>query len=74
MFDSFAAGTHTITGFDPTRDLIAFSTSEFASWAAVQAVTSAVSGGSMINLGGGSSLLLPGVDPAAFHASNFVLT
>jgi len=28
----------------------------------------------MIAFGGGSSLLLPGVDPAALHASNFVPT
>jgi hypothetical protein len=73
-FDSFAAGTHTITGFDPTQDLIAFSSSEFGSYAAVEAATSAVPGGSMINLGGGSSLLLPGVAPAALQVSNFVLT
>jgi hypothetical protein len=33
-----------------------------------------MAGGSMINLGGGSTLLLPGVDPTALHASNFVLT
>jgi len=74
VFDSFAAGTHTITGFDPTRDLIAFSSPELGSYAAVAAATSAVAGGSMIALGGGSSLLLPGVDPAALHAGNFVLT
>jgi hypothetical protein len=74
VFDSFAAGTHTITGFNPAQDLIAFSSSEFGSSAAVAAATSAVAGGSMINLGAGSTLLLPGVDPAALHASNFVLT
>jgi hypothetical protein len=74
VFNSFAAGAHTITGFDPLHDEIAFSSSEFGSYAAVEAATSAVAGGSMINLGGSSTLLLPGVDPAALHASNFVLT
>jgi hypothetical protein len=39
----------------------------------VQAATSAVSGGAMINLGNGSSLLLPGVDAGSLHTSSFAL-
>jgi hypothetical protein len=46
---------------------------QFPSFADVQAATSAVSGGAMINLGNGSSLVLPGVEAGSLHASNFVL-
>jgi hypothetical protein len=37
----------------------------------VEAATTALAGGAMINLGHGSSLLLPGVNPTSLHASNF---
>ena len=73
VFTSFAAGSHTIDGFNPVQDMIEFSKAQFASFADVQAATSAISGGAMINLGNGSSLLLPGVDAGSLHASNFAL-
>jgi WD40 repeat protein len=73
VFTSFAAGSHTISGFSPVQDMIEFSKVQFPSFADVQAATSAVSGGAMINLGNGSSLLLPGVEAGSLHASNFVL-
>jgi hypothetical protein len=73
VFTSFAAGSHTISGFNPVQDMIAFSKAQFASFTNVQAATSAISGGAMINLGKGSSLLLPGVNPASLHASDFAL-
>ena len=73
VFTSFAAGSHTISGFNPMQDMIEFSKAQFASFADVQAATSAISGGAMINLGNGSSLLLPGVDAGSLHASNFAL-
>jgi len=69
-----AAGAHTITGFNPVQDLIELPLAQFGSFAAVQEATSAIAGGAEINLGHGSSLLLPGVNPAALHASNFALT
>jgi hypothetical protein len=73
VFTSFAAGSHTISGFNPAQDMIEFSKAQFASFTDVQAATSAISGGAMINLGDGSSLLLPGVDAGSLHASNFAL-
>ena len=73
VFTSFAAGSHTIDGFNPVQDVIEFSKAQFASFTDVQAATSAISGGAMINLGNGSSLLLPGVDAGSLHASNFAL-
>jgi hypothetical protein len=73
VFTSFAAGSHTISGFNPVQDMIAFSKAQFASFTNVQAATSAISGGTMINLGRGSSLLLPGVNPASLRASDFAL-
>jgi hypothetical protein len=74
VFTSYAAGSHTITGFDPMQDVVAFSSSQFANFGAVEAATSAVAAGAMINLGQGSSLLLAGVDPSTLHAGNFALS
>jgi hypothetical protein len=73
VFSSFAAGSHTISGFNPMQDMIEFSKAQFTSFADVQAATSAVSGGAMINLGNGSSLVLPGVEAGSLHASNIAL-
>jgi hypothetical protein len=73
VFTSFAAGSHTIGGFNPVQDMIEFSKAQFASFTDVQAATSAVSDGAMINLRNGSSLLLPGVDAGSLHTSNFAL-
>jgi V8-like Glu-specific endopeptidase len=73
VFTSFAAGSHTIDGFNPLQDMIEFSKAQFASFSDVQAATSAVSGGAMINLGNGSSLLLDGINPASLHTSDFAL-
>jgi hypothetical protein len=73
VFSSFAAGSNTIDGFNPVQDMIEFSKAQFASFTDVQAATSATSGGSMISLHDGSSLLLTGVDAGSLHASNFAL-
>ena len=73
VFTSPAAGAHTIAGFNPVQDLIELPLAQFASFAAVQEGTSPIAGGADVNLGHGSSLLLPGVNPAALRASNFAL-
>ena len=73
VFTSFTSGSHTISGFNPVQDMIEFSKAQFAFFTDVQAANSAIAGGAMINLGNGSPLLLPGVDPASLHASNFAL-
>jgi ELWxxDGT repeat protein len=74
VFTNSAAGVHTITGFNPVQDMIELPLAQFGSFAAVQGATFATTGGAEINLGHGSSLLLPGVNPTALHASNFALT
>jgi hypothetical protein len=71
VFTNFAAGAHTITGFNPVQDIIEVSKVQFESFADVQAAMTATAAGASINLGGGSSLLLAGINPASLHASNF---
>ena len=71
VLTSLAPGSQTITGFDPMQDVIELSKAQFASFTQVQAVTSAIAGGAMINLGHGNSVLLPGVNPASLHAGDF---
>jgi hypothetical protein len=73
VFLSAAAGAHTITGFNPTQDIIELGGAQFANFAAVQAATTAVGGGAVIDLGHDTSLLLAGVAPASLHAADFAL-
>ena len=73
VFTNAAAGGHTIAGFVTSQDMIELSAATFADFAAVQAATTATPAGAMINLGNAASLVLSGVDPASFHASNFAL-
>jgi hypothetical protein len=73
VLTGLTTGSDTISGFNPAQDMIEFSKAQFASFTDVQAATSAISGGAMINLPNGSSLLLPGVDAGSLHASNFAL-
>lgn len=72
VLTSFTAGEHTIAGFDPTQDLIEFSTSNFADFSSVQAHTTASGGGTLITLDNSSSLLIAGVSPTNLQSSNFV--
>jgi hypothetical protein len=73
VFTDFAAGAHTISGFNTVQDVVELSSALFADFAAVQAATTATAGGALIALDHSSSLLLAGVDPTSLHASNFVL-
>jgi V8-like Glu-specific endopeptidase len=73
IFTNPATGPHTITGFNPVQDIIELSDVHFASFAAVQAATTATSGGAMITLDQSTTLLLQGVSTAALHESNFAL-
>ena len=68
---SFVAGAHTIANFNPAQDILSFAPSTFASVAAVVAAASDTGGGVAINLGGGSSLLLPGITTSQFSQQNF---
>ena len=74
VFNNVAGGAHSITGFNPVQDMIEFSAAQFPTFAAVEAATTAVAGGSVINLGNGGSLSLPGITPTALNAHNFALT
>lgn len=51
--------------------MVEFSKAQLASFADVQAASTVIAGGAMINLGNGSSVQLPGVSPASLHAGNF---
>jgi hypothetical protein len=74
IFTSAAAGMHTITGFNTVQDIIELPGASFASFTAVQAATTSTSGGALINIGNGATLLLSGVSSTSLHASNFALT
>ena len=74
IFTSVAAGLHTITGFNAIQDIVELSAAQFATFTAVQQATTTIPGGTMINLGNATSLMLTGVDPSSLHASNFALT
>ena len=73
VLTSFAAGEHTIAGFDVGHDIVELSKGLFPSFNDVQAHTTASGGGAFIDLGGSSSLLLQGVSPDNLRASNFAL-
>ncbi len=73
VFTNAAAGSHAITGFNVTQDVVELSSALFGSFGDVQAATSATAGGALINLGNSASLFLAGVDPGSLHASNFAL-
>ena len=74
VLTNVAAGSHTITGFSAIQDRIELSATRFPAFAYVQQAITPIAGGSMINLGNGAALLLPGVNAASLHASNFALT
>ena len=74
VFKTPAAGTHTITGFDLTHDIVELSAAHFANFAAVQTAMTSTGGSTSINLGGSSSLLLSGVSKPSLLPSNFALT
>jgi len=71
VFTSNAAGAYSISGFDPSQDLIEFSKADFANFADVQAHSTA-SGGSTVIALSTSSLLIQGVQPSDLQSSNFV--
>jgi hypothetical protein len=71
VFTTFAAGAHTISGFDPTHDIIELSKADFANFAAVEANITTSGGNAVIALDGQSTLLLPGVAPSSLHNNNF---
>ena len=72
VFTSPSAGTHTISGFSPTQDIIELSAAAFAGFAQVQSASASLGGGTLLSLGGGSSLLIQGVAPGALSAGDFV--
>jgi hypothetical protein len=72
VFTSYAAGTHSISGFDPSEDLVELSKANFANFADLQAHSAASGGSTLIALDGASSLLIQGVQPSDLHNSNFV--
>jgi len=71
-FTSYTAGAHSISGFDPTQDLVELSKANFVDLADLEAHSSTSSGGTLVALDGASSLLIQGVQPSDLNSSNFV--
>ena len=72
VFTGSSAGTHTVSGFSPMQDIIELSAAAFGGFAQVQAASVDTGGGTLLALGGGSSLLIQGVAPGALSASDFL--
>ena len=72
VFTSYAAGDHSISGFDPSQDLVELSKANFANFVDLQAHSTATGGGTLIALDSASSLLIQGVQPGDLHNSNFI--
>ena len=72
VFTRSTAGTHAVAGFNPTQDTIELSAATFAGFAQVQSASASSGGGTLLPLGGGSSLLIQGVAPGALSAGDFV--
>ena len=72
VLTSYAAGAHSISGFDPSQDLVELSKANFANFADLQAHSTASGGSTLITLDSASSLLIQGVQPSDLHNSNFV--
>jgi VCBS repeat-containing protein len=73
VLTSFAAGLHTITGFDPAIDTVALSAAAFPSYATVQANEAPYQGGTFIGLSSTASVVIQGVTPSQLSAANFDL-
>ena len=71
-FTSYAAGAHSISGFDPSQDVIELSKANVANLADLEAHSTASGGSTLIALDSASSLLIQGVQPSDLHSSNFV--
>jgi hypothetical protein len=71
VFPAKGFGHDTITGFDVARDVIQLPKAAFASFADVQAHTTAAAGGALIALNPSDTIQLAGVAPASLHASDF---
>jgi hypothetical protein len=72
-FDGVGFGNDTIGGFDPTIDTIELPQTFAANFAGLQTLFSADSGGTLISLGAGQSILIEGVAPGNLGAANFLL-
>ena len=71
VFTSYTAGTHSISGFDPSQDLVELSKANFPDFADLQAHSTASGGSTLIALDSTSSLLIQGVQPSDLQSSNF---
>ena len=71
VFTSYAAGAHSISGFDPSQDVVELSKANFADFADLQTHSTASGGSTLIALDSTSSLLIQGVQPSGLHSSNF---
>ena len=72
VFASHATGAYSISGFDPSQDIVEFSKADFGNFADLQAHSTATGGGTLIALNSAGSLLIQGVQPSDLQSSNFV--
>lgn len=66
-----AAGTRTITGFDPAQDTLALSRTTFPNYVSVQARQAATPGGTLVALSPTATVLLAGVTPDQLGPTSF---
>jgi hypothetical protein len=74
VLTQLAPGMHTISGFNPTQDIIELDSAMFRTVGPVLSATEAVVGGSLIHVGSSANVFLQGVDKASLHDSNFALS
>ncbi len=70
-FANLNMGAASISGFDPSADVLQLSRSQFADFSALQNSLSDTSGGAMISIDPNNSILLKNVTVASLHASDF---
>ena len=70
-FADMNMGAASISGFDPSADVLQLSRSQFADFSALQNSLSDTSGGAMISIDPNNSILLKNVTVASLHASDF---
>jgi hypothetical protein len=68
---SNAAAAYSISGFNPSQDLVDLSTSKIADFADLQAHSTALGNSTLIALGSDSSLLIQGIPAADLDSPNF---
>jgi hypothetical protein len=73
-FAAVAFGNDVVNGFDPTRDTIALSHTEVATFADLQNHMASVNNGTLISLDPTQSIQISGIAPSGLSPHNFIFT